>query len=522
MNTQEVEKKFIGQIPLASVFESKRNPRQSFDGIEDLAASIKAKGVISPILVRDIGDKQYELVYGARRVRAAGQAGLKEIPAFLTECSDEEAQELRIIENAQRADVHPLHEAQAMQRLLDKGKAVTIEVVAGRLGRTPGYIRRRLELLGLPKEAQESLLKGEMVLGVAQLIAGLPQATARERAWKALEDSADYTANLTDVATAREEIRRVVLPDLEEAPFKLDQELAGVVACIRCPSRTSAQSDLFGEAKGAGNCLEPKCYQTKVAAAYDAAAAAMKASGKGTILTAKESKELFPYGDRVSGGYIEANGKIWSGDREVSVASIMKGQDEKVLLAKSPAGVPVLVYPRRSVEALIKKTKSGASPQKKAANAKARREDELEEFVDDYVANRMRAEALNLGAVEFLTLIGMEIVRADTDNLESEPFKNSAVAQAFARHDVPDLKAFKASIETVKQRIYRDVIFDRHVETGTQFVSNEEIEPVLSILGLNLKSLRKDAEKAFAQAEKAQTEAKPAAEASKPKKGRRK
>jgi ParB/RepB/Spo0J family partition protein len=497
-----IQTKFIGPIAIADIHESKANPRRDFADLDDLAASIRVNGVLSPIMIREVNGKP-ELIYGARRLRAAAKAGLEKIPAIMALCSDEEANAIRIIENGQRADVHPLHEAQAIQKMFDKGNGITIENVAGRLGRPAGYIRRRLELLGLPKEAQDALLDGRMVLGVAQLIAGLPQASAREQAWKALEN--EFSGALKDIATAREEIRRSVLPDLSEAPFKLDQEdLGGKLACVRCPSRTTSQADLFGQSKGAGNCLEPKCYQAKLSTAYDAAAAAMKKSGKGTILTAKENKQVFLYGGSPSNGYVEASREHWTGTRNVKVSQIMKDHPEKALLAKGPDGEPVIVFRSKDVTAAGKKAAKrapGPTDKQKETEAKYKRELAIEEFVEGFVSKRMVDSAVALPDAELIDLLGKVDLYDDTADLEEEPFKNSTAARVFAANEVSTIAQYKSSKSTVQQRIHRHLLAERVLGMFGR-LTTDELDPYLKLLDLKGAALRKEAELAFELEEK--------------------
>src|SRR6266849_130069 len=113
------EKIFL--VPLADIQLSKNNPRQSFDPerLEELAADIQARGVQEPVLLRPLqgSNHKFELVFGERRLRASAKAQKETIPSMVRAISDEEAEELRIIENAQRENLHPLDEAEALARL---------------------------------------------------------------------------------------------------------------------------------------------------------------------------------------------------------------------------------------------------------------------------------------------------------------------------------------------------------------------------------------------------------------------
>ena len=123
-------------VPLAQLVESSTNPRKTFDEekLEDLAQSIRSKGVFSSLLTRRV-NRHFEIVSGARRYRAAQRAGLQEVPVPIVALNDEEALETQIVENILRADVHPFEEAQGFRALLKREAAA--------------YIAKRLRLLNL-------------------------------------------------------------------------------------------------------------------------------------------------------------------------------------------------------------------------------------------------------------------------------------------------------------------------------------------------------------------------------------
>lgn len=137
-------------------------PRENFDSqsIEELAQSIKEKGVIQPVLVRPKGDF-YELIVGERRFRAANLLNLKEIPAIVKDVIDEDSLELSLIENIQRQDLNPIEEAHAYQYLIDKFN-LTQEKISEVLGKARVTITNILRLLKLPQEIQEEIKKGRI------------------------------------------------------------------------------------------------------------------------------------------------------------------------------------------------------------------------------------------------------------------------------------------------------------------------------------------------------------------------
>ena len=137
-------------------------PREDFDqtSIEELAQSIKEKGVIQPLLVRRKGDN-YELIAGERRLRAANSLGLNEIPIIIRDVSDQDSLELALIENIQREGLNPIEEAHAYQHLMDKFQ-VTQEKISEVLGKARTTITNTLRLLKLPHEIQQEMKKGRI------------------------------------------------------------------------------------------------------------------------------------------------------------------------------------------------------------------------------------------------------------------------------------------------------------------------------------------------------------------------
>jgi ParB family transcriptional regulator, chromosome partitioning protein len=137
-------------------------PREDFDqqNIEELAQSIKEKGVIQPLLVRRKGDS-YELIAGERRLRAAKSLSLKEIPVIIRDVSDQDSLELALIENIQREELNPIEEAHAYQHLMDKFQ-VTQEKISEVLGKSRVSITNTLRLLKLPHEIQGEMKKGRI------------------------------------------------------------------------------------------------------------------------------------------------------------------------------------------------------------------------------------------------------------------------------------------------------------------------------------------------------------------------
>ena len=169
-----IEKKDVSGItflPLESLQPGKFQPRRVFtkDILDDLVASIKTKGVLQPLLVRQIGNNRYEIIAGERRWRASKEAGLTQVPVIIKDFNDEETLEVSLIENLQRQDLNPLEEAQGYQRLMDEFKR-TQEELARVVGKSRSYVANMLRLLELPDEVKKYLDKGDITTGHARAL----------------------------------------------------------------------------------------------------------------------------------------------------------------------------------------------------------------------------------------------------------------------------------------------------------------------------------------------------------------
>lgn len=164
----------LRQIPLDQIVPNPHQPRVTFDEatLTELAASIRADGVVQPIIVRGAGDHSFQLVAGERRWRAARLAGLETVPAIVRELSDAQAFQTALIENLQREDLAPLERAAAYQHYLDSYGG-TIEELAARLAESRANVSNYLRLLKLRTEICYMLGAGELGMGQARAIAGI-------------------------------------------------------------------------------------------------------------------------------------------------------------------------------------------------------------------------------------------------------------------------------------------------------------------------------------------------------------
>lgn len=272
-------------LPLSAVSASPHNPRRSMDeaALSELAASVKEKGVLEPLLVRPFaGGERYEVAAGARRLAAAKLAGLKEVPCLVRDMSDAELLEVAILENVMRADISALEEGDAY-RTLTKVHGYTIEQLVEKTGRSRTVVFQRMKLASLTGEPRAMLEKGLLSASVAELVARLPTEAAQEQAVKLLDAKKHYKFELStlpfrDAKLILDEELRLVL---KEAPFDTKDgalfESAG--ACTACPKRTGADKISFPDVK-ADTCLDGACWAKKKALAFKALQAQLKADGK--------------------------------------------------------------------------------------------------------------------------------------------------------------------------------------------------------------------------------------------------
>ncbi len=178
------------RLPIEQVRANPRNPRRAFleEGLEDLTASVREKGIIQPIVVRPLsGGGAYEIVAGERRWRAAQRAALHEVPVVVLELTDREALEIAIIENVQRADLNPVEEAQGYESLMAEF-AYTQSDLAKVIGKSRSHIANTLRLLKLPAEVKIYLEDGRLTAGHARALVGQehPEQIARQVVEKGL------------------------------------------------------------------------------------------------------------------------------------------------------------------------------------------------------------------------------------------------------------------------------------------------------------------------------------------------
>ena len=164
------ERKGVMNLGIEEIRPNRGQPRRHFDEvlIEELAESIRSKGVLLPLIVRRESEG-YVLVAGERRWRAAQRAGLRELPVMVREVSEKEAFEIALIENIQREDLNPIEEAEAYKRLIEE-HGLTQEELAARVGKDRSTVANALRLLRLPDPIKQAIVAGQLSMGHARAL----------------------------------------------------------------------------------------------------------------------------------------------------------------------------------------------------------------------------------------------------------------------------------------------------------------------------------------------------------------
>jgi ParB family chromosome partitioning protein len=230
-------------VDIDRIVPNRLQPRRVFDEakIAELAASIRRQGVIQPLVVRRDGAGDYELIAGERRLRAAKQAGLAEVPVVIRDAADDASLELALIENLQREDLNPIEEAEAYRKLSDDF-GLSQEQIAEKMGKSRPAVANALRLLGLPKQVRDEVAAGRLPAGQARALLGLGSeaailAAAREVIAKGL------TARAAEKLAAR-----LKTGGRKRRPAEMDADLRALVERIQRALGTRIR---FVQAKGA-------------------------------------------------------------------------------------------------------------------------------------------------------------------------------------------------------------------------------------------------------------------------------
>jgi ParB/RepB/Spo0J family partition protein len=336
-------------IALSDAYASPTNPRKHFDekSQAELNESVAAKGILQPLLVRQVrGKKGHEVVCGERRRRAAVACKLKEIPVVIRDLDDAEALELQLIENNKRSDVHPLEEADGYQQLQRLGRSV--EQIAAGVAKSQSHVYQRLRLCNLSPTCRKAFVRGDFEVVVATILSRVHSHEQQDKALAELEDEREWVGDEQrgpiTVHDARQLVRDRYMLVLAAAPFSTTdaQLVPGAGACAACPKRSGAQRELFeGDAPKSDSCLDPTCYEKKAEASFRAAAKRAEDQG-GKVLSKVEVEKIFPYGGSSlshSAPFVRLADTCYDDPKKRTYKQLLGPKaKEAVVLARDPSG----------------------------------------------------------------------------------------------------------------------------------------------------------------------------------------
>lgn len=232
------EKDLLKELPVEFMTRGKYQPRRDMhpEALEDLANSIRAQGVMQPIVVRPIGVDKYEIIAGERRWRATQQAGLETIPALIKDVPDEAAMAMALIENIQREDLNAIEEAQALIRLQQEFE-LTQQQVADAVGKSRTMVTNLMRLTTLEQEVQKLLEHGDLEMGHARALLGLEGQEQKEAAritvskGMTVRQTEDLVRRLQQQQNEPEKLQQNRLdPDIKRLQDKLSDQLGAAVS----------------------------------------------------------------------------------------------------------------------------------------------------------------------------------------------------------------------------------------------------------------------------------------------------
>lgn len=370
------------------------------DELHALAATIKAYGVLQPIIVRKLPAERlqdtfenpetrkaaYEIIAGERRWRAAAIAGLRTIPYLLRNAEGLEALQIQLIENLHRKDLNPLEEAHGLQRLIEEF-SLTREAAADAIGKGRSHVYETLRLLSLSPKAMAALKEGRMSRSLALLVLQRPTLAMQEEFTERVLTGGPDGGTMS-LRSAQDLARRNYMTELDKAPFDLTDALlfpqAG--ACTNCPKRTGATPELWDK-QGPDACTDTSCFADKKEAHLARVKADAVQAGR-QIISGKAARDIMPTETGTMRGYIALD-KASQGSKAETRQVL--GQDvpaSRVVLIETPSGSFTEAVPVHAASAAVQEK----AQEEKAQEAKARPETKAKPAKPATAAETTRAE----------------------------------------------------------------------------------------------------------------------------------
>jgi ParB/RepB/Spo0J family partition protein len=365
VNELVMDEGYYARIEIARIRISPDN-RKRFNeqALQELAASIKDMGVAQPVLLRpvtptEVAPQEFEIVAGERRYRASTIAGLLDIPAMVRSLTDLQAAKIRILENLQREDPHPMEEAEGYQLLMMQ-HGYTADQLVGEIKKSRSYVFGRLKLCSLTTDVRERFLDDQISASIALLIARIPLPTLQVKALG--EILKPLYGEPLSYRQAAAHIQQRYMLDLTTAIFERGDAklLASAGACTKCPKRTGNQPEIFSGVS-ADVCTDPDCFAEKRLAHH--ALTLVQANKKGIpVLEGEEASQVRSMQWTATSDYVSEATYIHSFSRNApstgnsgSVGSRMKSDQLPPVAAylKSDDGSMLAVYSRPAMQTAL-------------------------------------------------------------------------------------------------------------------------------------------------------------------------
>ena len=410
----------LQHLAISDIAPSSTQPRRVLGDIEDLAQSIKANGVLQPVVVRYVpgSEPPYEMAFGHRRLAACRKLGTITVPALVVDKTDAEVAHAQLVENLQREGLSYMDEAEGYLRLVDV-LGEKPERLAKAIGKSPAYIYARLKLRDIPQAFREFIREHGIGYSVALVLARVPQSMQMDACKAVIENGRPMAFR-----DAQWEIERRFTVNLADAPFNKGSvslvEDAG--ACGPCPKKSGndEQFDLLGYSSKT-ICLDRDCYKLKTEATF--AKAAKKAEKNETVVVTdkKAAREFFPHGSTAASSktHVEMT-EVHNHDPEGRTLAKLIGKDEATHLVQDPQGCPRFFVERSKVKAKV----ANAGHEFMVAQAKPKKPGERPK------AQRLRDDAADLA-------VGKALAQGALAQDTEENFLHS-VATILASSEMPE------------------------------------------------------------------------------------
>jgi len=219
LSSTNANKNNVNKIDISKISPNKQQPRKNFEDkdIQELSNSIKNQGLIQPIIVRDAGDDNYEIIAGERRWRACQLAGVHSVDCVVMDASEDKIFELALIENIQRENLNVVEEAKAYKKIITTNE-LKVDDLSKKLGKSPSHISNLIRILELDEEIHQMIILGKISMGHARALVGVPDAVKRAK------EIFEKKLSVRDVEKSTSKYKKVRKTQNQKDPNILDLE----------------------------------------------------------------------------------------------------------------------------------------------------------------------------------------------------------------------------------------------------------------------------------------------------------